>query len=54
MIYIKDDVKLHGRVCGAGFNDWCTGKLKDTNCGFQFGAAPGLAGFVGLIDDVSI
>ncbi|XP_060587828.1 protein PIF-like [Ruditapes philippinarum] len=54
VVYIKDDFKLHGRVCGAGFNDWCTGKLKETNCGFQIGAAPGLAGFVGLIDDISI
>ncbi|XP_045175766.2 protein PIF-like [Mercenaria mercenaria] len=54
VIYIKDDYKLTGRVCGAAFNDWCIGKLRDTNCGYQIGAAPGLAGFVGLIDDISI
>lgn len=54
VIYIKDDSKLEGRVCGASFNDWCLGKVKETNCGFRIGAAENMAGFAGYIDDVSI
>lgn len=54
MIYIKDDNKLEGRVCGASFNDWCLGKVKETNCGFRIGAAENMAGFAGFLDDVSL
>ena len=27
--------------------------LKNPRCGLQFGSAPGVRGFIGLIDDVS-
>lgn len=54
IIYIHDKLKLEGRVCGARYNDWCLGKLKDTGCGFQFGTAEHMAGYVGLLDDISI
>ena len=53
VIYIHDGYKLEGRVCGAAYNEWCEGKLKETGCGFQIGAAKGMSGFFGLIDDVS-
>lgn len=53
VIYIHDKLKLEGRVCGATYNDWCIGELKDTGCGFQIGAAKDMSGFFGLIDDVS-
>ncbi|KAL4224774.1 hypothetical protein ACF0H5_015471 [Mactra antiquata] len=54
VIYIKDDFKLEGRVCGASFNNWCTGDVVDTGCGYQIGAAKGMRGYVGLLDDIYI
>ena len=52
IIYIKDAAKLEARVCGASWKDWSVGQLRETRCGFQFGSAPGVGGYVGLIDDV--
>ena len=53
MIYIKDSARLEARVCGASWKDWSVGRLKNARCGLQFGSAPGVAGYTGLIDDVS-
>ena len=53
MIYIKDSARLEARVCGASWKDWSVGRLKNARCGLQFGSAPGVGGYTGLIDDVS-
>ena len=53
VIYIKDSTTLETRVCGATGKDWSVGMLKNPRCGLQFGSAPGVRGFIGLIDDVS-
>ena len=53
VIYIKDHATLETRVCGATGKEWSVGRLKNPRCGLQFGNAPGVRGFIGLIDDVS-
>lgn len=54
VIYIHDEQKLEGKVCGASYNKWSLGPIEATHCGIQFGYGTKLANFLGLLDDISV
>lgn len=55
IIFIHDQLRLEGRVCGAVSGDWCYGKIRETGCnGFMIGMSADTAGYVGLLDDIEI
>ncbi|XP_060590417.1 sushi, von Willebrand factor type A, EGF and pentraxin domain-containing protein 1-like [Ruditapes philippinarum] len=54
VIYIHNEKKLEGKVCGAAYSKWCQGPIKSTHCGLQIGYGTKLANFVGYMDDISV
>ncbi|KAK3591864.1 hypothetical protein CHS0354_005067 [Potamilus streckersoni] len=54
VVFIHDEKKLEGRVCGASLNEWSLGKIQSTHCGIQIGHGSGLQNFKGELDDIYI
>ncbi|KAH3888655.1 sushi, von Willebrand factor type A, EGF and pentraxin domain-containing protein 1-like [Dreissena polymorpha] len=54
VIYIHDEKKLEGKVCGASFNKWSVGPIQATHCALQIGRGTGLTSYHGLMDDLYV
>ncbi|XP_045174634.2 sushi, von Willebrand factor type A, EGF and pentraxin domain-containing protein 1-like [Mercenaria mercenaria] len=54
VIYIHDEKRLEGKVCGAAYDKWSLGPIKSTHCGLQIGYGTMMANYVGLMDDISV
>ncbi|XP_052801431.1 sushi, von Willebrand factor type A, EGF and pentraxin domain-containing protein 1-like [Mya arenaria] len=54
VIYLHDERKLEGHVCGASMNKWSYGPIQATHCAMQIGYGHGLTSYHGYIDDFTV